>query len=130
MSVLYWAVLLNSDSKAGVLDLFPPKHGCIYGEHITLVFGPTTEQNKFFIDKLGFEVEVNTIAYAEDDYGQAVAVDCPLSYNSIPHITISCATGVKPYYSNSILNKAVKCDSLKIVGKVSYFSKSGRWVSA
>ena len=64
--------------------------------------------------------------YAEDEKGQAIAIQCPLPCgNPIPHITISVANGVTPVYSNELLSKNKQpCKSLSLNGIVDTFPRS------
>lgn len=73
-----------------------------YLHHCTIEFGSDTiitpqQENQYTtIDILGVVVS---------DKCQAFIVDSCLSKNKNPHITISCKDGIKPFYSNEMLEK-------------------------
>lgn len=54
------------------------------------------------------------IGQAYDQKGFAVLVENAKSKNKFPRITISCAEGVAPVYSNELLEKASKEGSLEM----------------
>lgn len=103
---LYVAIFLDEESKAALLKAFPPKHVNVYGEHMTLAFGRHMEPEY----PVGSEFELEVLAAYEDDRGQAVRVkgvgsniDKHVWVDQVPHITISCAVGIKPVYSNEVI---------------------------
>ena len=90
-------------NKEELLEIFPPKHENVYGDHSTNEFMPDN------IDNLedGRETEMLVIARISDDKGDAVLVENPKSNNIHPHITISCAKETAPFYSNEMIKKAL-----------------------
>lgn len=58
----------------------------------------------YYKGALGKDMQLRVIGEAHDDKAQAVVVDGQ-SENPIPHITISCASGVNARYSNDLLSK-------------------------
>lgn len=99
----YLAAILTEDSQKKLASL--AVHPEIYAHHITIAFKPTEEIWKKYEDMIGQELEVEIIGIAEDENCQAALVfGCP-SENENPHITISCQPGIKPVYSNDLLNK-------------------------
>lgn len=103
-------ISLNASQRSLLLRAFPAIHrGKVTAEHVTVAFEPKAHEMEAF--KLGASVIVRVVGYAEDDRGQAVAVvvedaetKLPVTIrNPIPHITISCAEGTKPVYSNKLL---------------------------
>jgi hypothetical protein len=98
--IIYNALLLTPESQAVIKRKFPGKHPNYYGEHITLEFAP-----KFMPDNVGDEIIVDVIGHSFDISGEAlvVSLNTMRSANDVPHITISTANGIKPYYSNKLL---------------------------
>ncbi len=65
---------------------------------------------------LGKEVDYTMIGFAADDRGQAAAIAGPaglVGLNEVPHITISCAEGTKPVYSNELLREPMVREMLR-----------------
>ncbi|KKU50008.1 MAG: hypothetical protein A3H69_03020 [Candidatus Sungbacteria bacterium RIFCSPLOWO2_02_FULL_47_9] len=123
----YLAAVLDEESKALLRAQFPPKHSQEFYHHMTIAFRPSKEQYEKYAGNLDGELELNIVGYAEDDRGQAVIVETPLSENSDPHITLSCAKGTSPVYSNELIKNAkaagtVKPVNLKIRAKVKFAS--------
>jgi hypothetical protein len=128
---IYWAVLLNNESKIELLSSKPPVHPNVYAEHTTIVFKPTAEQDQELEERLGEDVRLVAIGTAEDDKGDAVVVSGVKRYDDkTPHITISCANGVKPFYSNKLIDNG--WDKLEnpihLNGKIAKFTNHG-WVT-
>lgn len=103
---IYWAVKLDMESVAKLVSHFPPRHPNVYAEHVTVAFSPTEEQERQLVPQCGQAVSLQVVAVAQDDKGQAVVVSGVDRLNpGTPHITISCADGVRPVYSNTLLSK-------------------------
>lgn len=129
---LYVAIFLDEESKAALLKAFPPKHVNVYGEHMTLAFGRHMEPPYPVGEKYSLEV----IAAYEDDRGQAVTVkevfgNVKVWAEQTPHITISCAIGIKPVYSNEVIKMpnpkfvyGLIGDGLKLTGSLDYFPRT------
>jgi tRNA splicing ligase len=85
--------------------------------HITMRFCakqvPQEEKDGFraaFAPHVGKELAVKSVTIVYDDKGAALAVELPEEVRSQcqalhPHITIGCAPGVQPVYSNELLSK-------------------------
>ena len=103
-NLVYTALLLTDEAKKALKKEFPGVHdGMYFGEHITLEFKPS----RLPLD-IGKKFVVELIEYFQDDKGEAVTVKLPygiISKNDAPHITISCAQGIKPFYSNQLITK-------------------------
>lgn len=130
--VIYWAVLLDGESKAKLLSAFPPLHPKVYAEHMTIKYGPKKEDNEILEPILGKNVALTVVSHVADDKGQAAVVSgFPRMDEGTAHITISCSLSTKPSYSNQLI-ASEKHDtnvlSLTLNGKVSAFTKKG-WVS-
>lgn len=103
---LYVALFLEEASKRMLLEVVRPKHVTVYGEHMTLAFGRHMRANY----PIGRTFSIRALSSHEDELGQCVRVDPGgigpyLWEKQIPHITISCAEKVKPFYSMEMLEK-------------------------
>lgn len=134
MKTIYWAVKLTPESKKELLNRIPPQHATVFGEHMTLVFNPTEEQNAQLEKELGRKIKLKIATVISDDKGQAVGVlsDLRRTDGESEHITISCAQGTKPVYSNELMKKSrgtFCCISpFDLEGVVSKFTDHG-WIS-
>lgn len=128
MKIIYWGVLLDEESRNLLKIIFPPKHPNVFAEHLTILFGPTLKQNNEWLCRSGEEVELFVIGEAQDEQGQAAMIHgIERVDGGIPHITISCANGTKPVYSNHLLQRGYKPKwPFPIIGKIGYFSE-GKW---
>jgi len=114
---LYNAVVLTEHSKKKLASFFEGMHSVKFGHHITTEFKPESVP-----DNEGQFVLVTIVGYAKDERGEAVVaiphgVNCK---NKTPHITVSCADGTKPFYSNKLLAGGftkLKCP-IHLTGKV------------
>jgi len=124
---IYWAVKLDSDSVARLFSAFPPKHPNVYAEHMTIVFRPSEDQEQGLVPLCGSNIELAVIGYAEDDKGQAVVVSGQERLGGgMPHITISCADGTKPFYSNTLLGSGYDTTpNVTLQGVVARFTGKG-----
>jgi len=124
---IYWAMLLDDDCVERLKDSINPAHSNVYAEHITLCFQPNDEQDERWMKRLGEDVMVTAIGRATDKKGDALLIDgIERDDGGIPHITISCAKGTKPFYSNALLAKGH--DSIwafDIEGIIARYTKSG-----
>lgn len=123
--MVYVAVFLDRESREKLLKLVDPRHPNVFAHHVTVCFKPSQEQLKSF--KLPERVEFEAISIVHDEKGQAVRVRGVPSQNEHPHITISCADGVKPVYSNELLKggKVEEFDEpIGLVGVLDTFPRS------
>ena len=105
-NTIYWAALLSEKSSNLLKATFKPEHPKIFAEHVTLAFGPTEEQDEKWFKRLGEIVELKVKGEAKDKRGHAVLVEgIQRDDDEVPHVTISCAKGTKPMYSNYLLSK-------------------------
>jgi len=130
MDTIYWAVKLDDANKAALLARFPPKHSNIYAEHMTIIFKPSESVDEALMKECGTEVTLEVIGYGEDQNGQAVVVksdNVSRVGGGIAHITISCANGVRPVYSNTLLQKHWNqvSPTLSVSGVIARFTKDG-----
>ena len=129
MDTIYWAVKLTDESKVKLLSSFPAAHPNIYAEHMTIVFKPSDSLNEALMKECGTEVTLNVIGHAQDQNGQAVVVKSDSVSRiggGIAHVTISCANGTKPVYSNELLKKHYDTVSpIQLDGVIARFTKGG-----
>jgi len=126
---IYWAALLTPESKDLLLKNVPPIHGKVYAEHATIAFKPSEQIDEEFNKSLGKSVSLTVIGLASDDKGQAVEVKgVSRSDFGTPHITISCAGGTSPFYSNQLLQSNIEIlDSFQLIATISKYTDQG-WV--
>lgn len=102
----YVAILLSKQSAAVLQGL--AVHARVYSHHLTLAFKPSEELwRAHYRDLIGQPIELPVIGIASDEKGQAALVQLPEGVhctNEHPHVTVSCAEGTKPFYSNKLLN--------------------------
>lgn len=100
--ILYTALFVD-DQKA-LLAQFEPKHTAkIFGHHSTIAFQPKSTDNL----EIGAKSMIRIIGRVSDDKGDALLVESPKSANTYPHITLSCAAGIPPFYSNEMIAQAI-----------------------
>lgn len=106
--ILYTGLFLLTQKE--LIKKFPPKHGKVFAHHITISFKPKDLDGI----ELGKRVQVKVIGRVTDDKGDALLVDNNLKSNfKYPHITLSCAEGVMPVYSNEMIEKAIESGSIE-----------------
>ncbi len=96
------AINLDQKSVEMLKENFPPRHKKEFYHHLTIAFKPTEELYQTFEPYFGSEVELPVIGEVFDHDGQAVLVECDLSTNEAPHITLSCADRIPPNYANAL----------------------------
>lgn len=98
----YTALMLDSTSRALLLSLVPPRHGRVFADHITLAHNPAAPVAG------EFKAVARVWGMTSDVMGQAVEVEVDqnaatlLAPGQRPHVTLSCADGVKPEYSKGL----------------------------
>ena len=100
----YLAVVLTPESRTELLQQVPAKHANVFAHHLTIAFKPDESVYSKYANLVGETTKMTITGEASDEQGQAVLVEGP-SENPNPHITISCAPGVKPAYSNTLLQQ-------------------------
>ena len=124
---VYVGVFLTEEAKKELLKVLPAVHPTVFAEHVTLAFGRHMKDRY----PLGEMVTVEVVASVKDERGQAAIVR-PFTMkkwlweDQTPHITISCAEGVKPFYSNDMLKNANTMQKLelKLQGVLDYFPRT------
>lgn len=106
---VYAAVFLTEDSKKLLLEKVPAKHPTVFAEHMTLAFGRHMRDEY----PIGKKIQLYAYAHFADERGQCVSVWSHqtrglLWESQIPHVTLSCAEGVKPFYSMEMLKDPTK----------------------
>ena len=134
MKVIYTAIFLLPEEQARLLAVFPARHPQVHGGHVTLVFKPSPTQLEAITPHLGKEVEVEVTGLAVDDRGQAVTVEIPGALKVAPespkdtrvhHVTLPCAEGGSPVYSNELLKGTIVPPTapLRLKGVVKHFER-------
>jgi hypothetical protein len=106
---IYYAIFLDEASEEKLLKWWVEKIQIpfldrVYAEHLTIKFKPTDTDVALYTPMLESKTNIKIIGYAADDKGQAVLGLPEIeSTNKYPHITISCANGVEPSYSKTLL---------------------------
>ena len=131
-TVVYSAVVIDKSDRDKILK--NAVHPNEYGEHTTLKYygkdGPTETPYA------GSRVNLTLKKHYADDKGDAWTIDCsdPVvaelkDPNQTLHVTVSCADGTKPFYSNTLIRTAKPDDKEGFVvkGKIGYFMSNGRW---
>ena len=107
----YYTALFVKD-MATLLKRYSPKHAKIYGHHSTIAFEPPSLDGI----NVGAETKLRIVGRAYDEKGDVLLVENDKSNNTHPHITLSCAEGVSPAYSNQLIERALESNT------VEYFS--------
>ncbi len=127
-NLLMIQVVLTPESRSRLLSAFPPMHGNKYAHHITMAFKPSVEQAQSLAVWCGKPMNFTVVGEASDERGQVVAVSGVESNNAMPHITISCADGTKPVYSNELLANTPSYEfvqrNLSLEGRLTFVTKS------
>ena len=125
--IIYWAVKLDEPSRVKLLSLVPPIHNKIYAEHQTVIFSPSEKDNFKLDSVLGKEIKLRVIGEAHDQKGQAVVVEgFGRLDGGIEHVTISCAKGTNPVYSNKLLAGGyTKIEPFELSGVLAKYTDEG-----
>jgi len=72
---------------------------------MTIAFMPTSTMLSSLKSSIGLTYLLKVVAYGQDDKGQAVVVQSNIinEGQDITHVTVSCANGTSPVYSNDML---------------------------
>lgn len=101
------SLVLTPHSQEILKRVIPPAHPWVKAHHMTMAFKPAIDRLEHYQAMVGQRLRIKVTGVAQDEKGQAVAVQGP-SDNPHPHITISCADGVSPAYSNQLVAGGVK----------------------
>jgi len=108
LKILYTGFFVKNISE--LTGQFPPKHGKVYGHHSTIAFKPPTLDSI----QVGTETSLKIIGRVTDEKGDALLVESPKSNNAHPHITLSCAEGTSPFYSNEMIERAFAANQVTL----------------
>jgi len=104
-SGLLVSAVLTPESQQLLLERVPPVHEWVKAHHMTISFNPPAERYlHYYKQAVGERMPLEVVGQAADDKAQAVVLRAE-SENKIPHITISCASGVNARYSNDLVAK-------------------------
>lgn len=113
-TVIYTALFVDDPKK--LLEMFPAKHPVIYAHHSTNKFRPKDIQDL----EVGKKSMLKIFGRVTDEKGDCVLVENPKSEKVRAHITISCAEGVKPDYSNEVIENAYTNNTVEIFNEPLY----------
>ena len=133
--IVYIGIFLGVDVKQRIRQMIGVEtfHSKEYLDHITLAFSPNEQQIKDAEPYLGKMVPFTLGSMYWNLKGQAVTVNLPsLPTGLIPesaHITVSCAEGVPPKYSNDLIKETLNSDRASVLtlprgilwGRLDYF---------
>lgn len=124
----YVGVFLDRSSRKLLLGRVPVRHSTLHADHVTLAFGKALEGKSYPVGK---RVVFRIWATAWDLKGQAVLckrldLEEFLSGSQWPHITVSCAEGVPPKYSNELMGYPIEAleHEFYIGGTLDYFPRT------
>lgn len=100
-SPTFFSVVLDEGSQSQLRKL--AVHPVVHCHHMTVAYHPDESYLPQLRALIGREYLLNVTALATDERGQAVRVNGAPSLNQNPHVTISCADGTPPQYSNELL---------------------------
>ena len=95
--------------KNSLLQRFKPRHEDIYGSHSTIAFNPQKGIENITIGKTH---TIKILGEVFDKKCYALLVENIMSENRFPHITISCESGLDPYYANKLLEESYERDTI------------------
>ena len=97
----YFAAVISKKLRGTLQGL--ALHQNVHCHHITLAYQPTPEIYLRYSRLFGRQIRFRIVGVCRDTKGQAALVEGVASEKPHPHITISCAPGVSPVYSNELL---------------------------
>lgn len=100
-NIVYSACFVIKDDKYKLMQMFPQVHENIYYHHSTIEFKPKDISNIDF----GITKEMKILGRLTTDKVDVIIVDNKKSKNKFPHITLSTSNGIKPFESNTELEK-------------------------
>lgn len=106
------AVLDNADILQGI-------HEVRYAHHVTLRYGGISQLPSF----IGRSIEMTMLEYFCDDKADCIKVSIKdpdiaqysMSSGQVPHVTLTCAKGIRPVYSNTLMKNGL---GKPIVGRI------------
>ncbi len=107
MKIIYTAFFVKN--REDLLSKFIPKHKNIFAHHATIEWKPQTLNGI----EVGREIRLKVLGKVTDDKGDALIVERDKIKKPYPHITISCAEGVAPGYSEEMIEKAITNNTME-----------------
>ena len=98
----FTCLVLDAPSRVLLLAMVPPRHEMVFADHITLEHDPASPVAG------EFQARAVVLDVMSDEQGQAVVVELDRNAGALmkpgqrPHITLSCAPGILPAYSNRL----------------------------
>ena len=120
LNIIYTGIFVE---KNVLMEKYPPVHPNVFYHHVTIEFKPKESSNVPF----GEKTELKIIGRLTTDKVDLLLVECPLSKNEYPRITLSTAEGIKPFMSNSeVMNNINKIEKLNdsVYGVYGFFDGS------
>lgn len=108
-TVPYTALFIFDQEE--LFKMFPPKHIHVFGHHLTLEFNPSD----FNGIKVGKKSNLKIIARVYDDKGDALLIETDRSKKTHPHITLSCAEGIRRSYSDEMIEGAFEANAVQFL---------------
>jgi len=111
--------LLLTTGSQQLLKLFfnDFRHPMKFGEHVTIAYKPFLNDPIINRYREGDILSITVTGYASDDSGEAVEVEGVDSKNKHTHVTLSCADGISPVYSNDLLETEYIVENPNIDGE-------------
>lgn len=106
---LYTGIFFDEDTRRRIIQSYGIVHPNIYVDHVTLCYKPSKEEIASTETWNGRTISVQPVSYVADSKGQALVVNLWQPWDRCPnrsaksHITISCADGISPSYSNELI---------------------------
>jgi hypothetical protein len=118
--IIYTAIVLDNRSRQQLHSRYPGIHENYFANHVTLTFGKNEPHPRH-----GEQVNFVADGYANDNKGEAVTVNIgDIEHTTtIPHITISTASGIPPKYSQELLSgKIEKIPPIQLSGRIAAYN--------
>ncbi len=129
--VVYSAVLIDDSDRDRIVE--NAVHPNLYGDHVTLWYYGGAEMDTPYA---GERVELNLTRHFADDRGEAWLVSCGNKHvkeimepSQVLHVTVSCADGTKPVYSNELVRHsfADETEGFAVHGRIAYYMTDRTW---
>lgn len=131
-TVVYSAILVDESDKNKIVE--NAVHDRLYGDHVTLWY--YGNNGGIETPYAGESVEVTLTKHFADDRGEAWMVVCGNSHvkeikepSQTLHVTVSCAEGTSPVYSNDLIKHtfADETEGFTVHGKIAYYMSDRSW---
>ena len=115
----YYLLELDKASSSRLKKM--AKHEVVYCHHVTLCFMPNEAQHQYYQNLLGEIFPFRATQYRYSNKVDCVIVELPCDSKEFPHVTLSCADGVKPVEANDLINATSQDIRLSLKGVVKFF---------